>query len=123
MITNELIDRLTATEIAMYESRLKGIQTIEQNGMGVEIARFSDVHVFSIQHIPGPSYNVVKGTWGDSVDTLPAISKFYKEKGIPQSRSLRMRLSKLACLIFTRRAFIKARSMQRCTAIWRKWIV
>ena len=83
MITSTLIERLAAAEIAMYDSRLKGIQTIEQNKMGVEITRFSDLHAFSIQRIPGPSYNVVKGSWGNSADTLPAISRFYKEKGVP----------------------------------------
>ena len=83
MITSTLLERLATAEIAMYESRLQGIQTIEQNKIGVEITRFSDVHAFSVQHIPGPSYNVVKGNWGNSADTLLAIGRFYKEKGIP----------------------------------------
>ena len=99
MINSTLLERLATAEIAMYESRLKGIQTIEQNKMGAEITRFSDVHAFSIRHIPGPSYNVVKGSWTNAAATLPAISRSYKEKRIPLRIEIAPHEADTACLL------------------------
>ena len=99
MITSTLLERLATAEIAMYESRLKGIQTIEQNKMGAEITRFSDVHAFAILHIPGPSYNVVKGSWTNAAATLPAIRRLYKEKGIPLRIEIAPHEADTACLL------------------------
>lgn len=79
LITSTLLNRLAKAEIKMYASRLRGIQTIGQNKMNVEIATFSNLHAFSTQHIPGPSYNVVKGSWDKSAATLRAKTSLPKK--------------------------------------------
>lgn len=79
MITSTLLIRLAKAEIKMYASRLHGIQTIGQNKMGVEIATFSNLNALSTQHIPGPSYNVVKGSWDKSAATLRAKTSLPKK--------------------------------------------
>ncbi|WP_369436350.1 GNAT family N-acetyltransferase [Lysinibacillus fusiformis] len=69
-------------EIKMFKSRLQAIKEIENNVMDVKMAQFDEAYAFSIKHIPGPSYNVVKGNGVCSENKLGEILNFYRGRDI-----------------------------------------
>ncbi|WP_155593928.1 GNAT family N-acetyltransferase [Lysinibacillus cavernae] len=83
VMTRKLADHLEMAEIKMFASRLRAIEGLQHNAIGVEIGQFDGAYAFSIKSIPGPSYNVVKGDSLQSEHLVETILAFYKEKGIP----------------------------------------
>lgn len=83
VVNRELVKTLEESEIEVLVSRLTEIQKIEGNPMGVEICRFGNATAFSVKHIPGPSFNTVKGLQDDDKKQIDKILEFYKQKGIP----------------------------------------
>lgn len=63
-VTKELAELVDKAEMDALLSRLKAIQGIEGNPMGAEIEYFGSATAFSVKHIPGPAFNVVKGEAG-----------------------------------------------------------
>ena len=74
---------LEQSEIDALRSRLIAIQQIEGNPMGVEIQEFGHATAFSVQNIPGPAFNIVKGLKAGDEPCVEQIVSFYKQKEIP----------------------------------------
>ncbi|WP_456278635.1 GNAT family N-acetyltransferase [Bacillus sp. AK128] len=83
VMNRELADSIENAEIEMFESRLTAIQSLTGNPMGVEIKKFGHATCFSVQQIPGPSYNTVKGLRAGDEPFVEEILSFYNEKNIP----------------------------------------
>lgn len=79
----ELAKIVEQAEIDCLSSRLTAIQEIAGNPMGVEIQQFGNATAFSVQNIPGPSFNTVKGLQNEDRDYIEQIIDFYNEKKIP----------------------------------------
>ncbi|WP_010676657.1 GNAT family N-acetyltransferase [Bacillus timonensis] len=83
VVTKRFAQTLETSEIEVLHSRLRAIQEIEGNPMGVEIEKFGNATAFSVMNIPGPSYNTVKGLSDGDEKHLDAIIQFYRQKDIP----------------------------------------
>ncbi|KOO46125.1 GNAT family N-acetyltransferase [Priestia koreensis] len=74
---------LEHAEIDCLTSRLTVMEQLPGNPMNVEIKHFGRATAFSVQNIPGPSFNTVKGLQDGDESYVEDILAFYKEKGIP----------------------------------------
>lgn len=83
LLTKKNAARIEQSEISILEDRLQALEAMEGNPMGVEMRRFGHAVAFSVKHIPGPSYNVVKGVRPGSSEDIASIIQFYEEKEIP----------------------------------------
>ncbi|KGR74327.1 hypothetical protein [Ureibacillus manganicus] len=83
VVNKELALKIEQAEIDMLSSRLKAIQNIEGNPMGVEIQTFGSATAFLSQNIPGPSFNTIKGLRAGDEQYLEQILEFYQQKKIP----------------------------------------
>lgn len=83
VLTKYLTRTIEQSEIDTLVSRLNGIRSIGSNPMGVEVKRFGKATAFSVQNIPGPSFNTVKGITDEDINHIDSILDFYQKKGIP----------------------------------------
>ncbi|MFC7686511.1 GNAT family N-acetyltransferase [Ureibacillus sp. GCM10028918] len=83
VLNNELAEKLNQSEMDALRSRLTAIQQIQGNPMGVEIQKFGQATAFSVQNIPGPAFNTVKGLKAGDEPYIEQILAFYKQKEIP----------------------------------------
>ena len=80
VLTNSLAYRIEQSEVDTLQSRLYGIRSIPANPLGVEIKRFGNATAFSVQNIPGPSFNTVKGLTDEDEREEAGILEFYQQK-------------------------------------------
>ena len=83
VVTKELTKYIEEIETDAIYSRLSKIKMIANNPMGVEIRKYGNATAFTVQNIPGPSFNKVKGMMDEDLAYLDDIINFYEEKGIP----------------------------------------
>lgn len=83
IVNKKLSVELENSEIDALYSRLKAIQEIEGNPMGVEMKKFGSATAFSCKKIPGPAFNTVKGLNSEDDGYLEEILDFYRQKEIP----------------------------------------
>jgi len=83
LVTERLAREIEESEINALESRLRAIQTLDGNPMGIEIGKFGNATAFLAKNIPGPSYNTVKGLSGEEIEYIGPIIDFYNEREIP----------------------------------------
>lgn len=83
VLTKSLAQTIEQSEIDTLVSRLNGIRSIGSNPMGAEVKRFGNATAFSVQNIPGPSFNTVKGITDEDINQIDSILDFYQKKGIP----------------------------------------
>ncbi|MCT2538239.1 GNAT family N-acetyltransferase [Aquibacillus koreensis] len=83
VVTRELAEKFEKSEIDALRSRLTEMQRISWNPMDVEIQSFGSATAFSVKHIPGPSFNTVKGLKAGGESQIRKIIEFYKQKEIP----------------------------------------
>lgn len=83
VITENLARKIEQSEIEALESRLAAVKKTGKNPMDVEIRKFGNATAFSVKHIPGPSFNTVKGISGEEIEYIDPILDFYNERGIP----------------------------------------
>ena len=83
IVTKELAKWIEAIEIDAIYSRLSRIERVTDNPMGVEMRKYGNATVFTVQNIPGPAFNKVKGMTDEDLPFLNDIVDFYNAKGIP----------------------------------------
>lgn len=83
VLTKELALKFQKAEIDSLTSRLMAIQSIQDNSMCVDIRDFGGARAFTVEHIPGPAFNTVKGLNSEAIPFLEHILDFFNEKEIP----------------------------------------
>ena len=83
MLPFNLSKQLELSEINVVTSRLRALQQISNNELGVNITQFGNATAFSINGIPGPAYNTVKGLTDAEEHLLDDIFLHYAAKNIP----------------------------------------
>ena len=83
VVTNELSKWIEDIETDAIYSRLSRIESVIDNPMGVEIRKYGNATAFSVQHIPGPAFNKVKGMMDEDLPFLNDVVDFYNAKGTP----------------------------------------
>ncbi|WP_273717131.1 GNAT family N-acetyltransferase [Alkalihalobacillus pseudalcaliphilus] len=84
MVVNiETVRQIEAIEIDMMKSRLEAIKAMRDNPMGVTIRRFGHAYAFAVKHIPGPSFNTVKGLRAGDERFINELLEHYRDLNIP----------------------------------------
>lgn len=83
VLNKKLAQTIEQAEIDTLQSRLLAIRGIGLNPMGVEVKKFGHATAFSVQHIPGPSFNTVKGITDEDVNQIDKMVDFYIQRRIP----------------------------------------
>ena len=83
VVTMDLAKQIERVEIDSFYSRLTRIKMIENNPMAVEIKKFGNATAFTVQNIPGPAFNKIKGMMDEDLLFLNEIIQLYRDKGIP----------------------------------------
>lgn len=83
VLTKELAQTIEQSEIDALHSRLTAMQAIEGNPMGVGIKQFGNATAFSVNNIPGPSFNTVKGLTDGDEQFVDQLIEFYTARKIP----------------------------------------
>src|SRR5699024_2936396 len=83
IISKDVAREIEQSEIHCLESRLKAIQEMEGNPMGIEMKKIGGAMAFSAKNIPGPSFNKVLGVSEDEMGNIDSIVDFYEKKDIP----------------------------------------
>ena len=83
VVTKKLAKWIEDIETDAIYSRLSRIERVTDNPMGVEIRKYGNATAFTVQNIPGPAFNKVKGMMDEDLSFLNDMIDFYKEKGIP----------------------------------------
>ncbi|MBX0319223.1 MULTISPECIES: GNAT family N-acetyltransferase [Shouchella] len=78
--TTAFVDRLEEAETNMLSSRLKAIETIDGNSLGVAIETFGQAYAFSAKRMPGPAFNTVRGLHEEEERQIGEIISFYEKK-------------------------------------------
>ncbi|PAE94600.1 GNAT family N-acetyltransferase [Shouchella clausii] len=74
------VDRLEEAETNMLSSRLRAIETIDGNSLGVAIETFGQAYAFSAKRMPGPAFNTVRGLHKEEERQIGEIISFYEKK-------------------------------------------
>ncbi|MCR1289587.1 GNAT family N-acetyltransferase [Shouchella clausii] len=74
------VDRLEGAETNMLCSRLRAIETIDGNSLGVAIETFGQAYAFSAKCMPGPAFNTVRGLREEEEGQIGKIIRFYEKK-------------------------------------------
>lgn len=83
VLNKKLAQTIEQAEIDTLQSRLLAIRGIGLNPMGVEVKKFGHATAFSVQHIPGPSFNTVKGITDEDVNQIDKMVDFIYKDGSP----------------------------------------
>ncbi|WP_214484913.1 GNAT family N-acetyltransferase [Bacillus sp. SM2101] len=83
LVSKENAVMVEQSEIDALEDRLKLVQELKGNSMGVEIKKFGNAVAFSVKNIPGSSFNTIKGVCSNNVGDIDSMLDFYSSKGIP----------------------------------------
>jgi len=80
LLTKELALKFEKAEIDSLTSRLMVMQNIKGNPMLVDIRDFGGARAFSVENIPGPAFNTVKGLKTEAIPLMDTILGFTKKK-------------------------------------------
>ena len=83
VLNKGLAETIEQAEVDVLHSRLTAIKGISGNPMAVDIRKFGNVTAFSVENIPGPSFNTVKGLTDEDETEVIHIIEYYKDRGIP----------------------------------------
>lgn len=83
VLNKALAETIERAEVDVLHSRLTAIKGISGNPMGVDIQKFGNATAFSVENIPGPSFNTVKGLKDGDENIVNQIIEYYKGRGIP----------------------------------------
>lgn len=83
VLNGGLVEAIEQSEVDVLHSRLSAIKGINGNPMGVDIQRFGNATAFSVENIPGPSFNTVKGLKDGDEKVVRDIIDYYYDREIP----------------------------------------
>lgn len=83
VLTKSLARTIELIRNRYFRSRLNVISSLPANSMGVEVKKFGHTTAFSVQSIPGPSFNTIKGIIDEDINQIDRIKALYKQKKIP----------------------------------------
>lgn len=81
IVTDALVDRVLAIEIANLESRLAPYAALPGNPSGIHIERFGGATAFVAAHIPVRLFNTVMGVSPETADHFDAMFALYDAHG------------------------------------------
>jgi Acetyltransferase (GNAT) domain len=81
VVTDALVDRIVAVEMANLESRLGAYAARPGNPSGIHIRRFGGAISFAARHIAVRLFNTTMGVGPDTAAHMDGIEAFYREHG------------------------------------------
>src|SRR5579871_4255144 len=78
-----LIDRVVAVENAYSVSRIKVLQSLPGNPVGIEVREIGDNAIaLMAKHFPNPNFNRVAGLKGEQVAEIAPLVRWYRDNGV-----------------------------------------